>query len=51
VTFAGLAPGYTSGLQQINIRIPDGCPAGAEVPLRLQLGGHNTQLGTTIVVE
>jgi uncharacterized protein (TIGR03437 family) len=51
VTFAGLAPGYTPGLQQINIRIPDSCPAGAAVPIRLQLGGHNTQLGTTIAVE
>lgn len=51
VTFAGLAPGYTPGLQQINIRIPDGCPAGAAVPIRLQIGGHSTQPGTTIAVE
>jgi uncharacterized protein (TIGR03437 family) len=51
VTFAGLAPGYTPGLQQINIRIPDGCPTGAAVPIRLQIGGHSTQLGTTIAVE
>jgi uncharacterized protein (TIGR03437 family) len=51
VTFAGLVPGYTAGLQQINIRIPDECPVGAAVPIRLQLGGHNTQLGTTIAVE
>jgi uncharacterized protein (TIGR03437 family) len=51
VTFAGLAPGYTTGLQQINIRIPDNCPTGAKVPIRLQLGGHSTQLGTTIAIE
>jgi uncharacterized protein (TIGR03437 family) len=51
VTFAGLAPGYTLGLQQINIRIPDDCPTGAEVPIRLQLGGHSTQLGTTIAIQ
>jgi uncharacterized protein (TIGR03437 family) len=51
VTFAGLAPGFTRGLQQINVRIPDGCPTGAAVPIRLQLGGHSTQLGTTIAVE
>ena len=51
VTFAGLAPGYTPGLQQINIRIPDGCPTGAAVPIRLQIGGHSTQQGTTIAVE
>ena len=51
VTFAGLVPGYTPGRQQINIRIPDDCPIGAAVPIRLQLGGHSTQLGTTIAVE
>ncbi len=51
VTFAGLAPNYTPGLQQINIRIPDGSPTGAAVPIRLQLGAHSTQLGTTIAVE
>ena len=50
VTYAGLAPGYTAGLQQINIRIPDGCPTGAAVPIRLQIGGHSTQPGTTIAV-
>jgi uncharacterized protein (TIGR03437 family) len=51
VTFAGLAPGYTPGLQQINIRIPDDCPTGAAVPVRLQLGGHSSQQGTTVAVE
>ena len=51
VTFAGLAPGYTPGLQQINIRIPDDCPTGAAVPIRLQIGGKSTQMGTTIAVE
>jgi uncharacterized protein (TIGR03437 family) len=51
VTFAGLAPGYTPGLQQINIRIPDDCPTGVAVPIRLQIGGHSTQLGTTIAVQ
>ncbi len=51
VTFAGLAPGHTPGLQQINIRIPDDSPTGAAVPIRLQLGAHSTQPGTTIVVE
>ncbi len=51
VTFAGLAPGYTPGLQQINVRIPDGCPTGAAVPIQLQIGGHSTQLGTTIAVR
>jgi uncharacterized protein (TIGR03437 family) len=51
VTFAGLAPGYTRGLQQINIRIPDDCPIGAAVPIRLQLGQYSTQPGTTIAAK
>ena len=51
VTFAGLAPASTPGLQQINIRVPDDCPAGAAVPIRLQIGGHSTQPGVTIAVE
>ena len=51
VTFAGLAPESTPGLQQINIRIPDDCPTGAAVPIRLQIGGHSTQPGATIAVE
>ena len=51
VTFAGLAPGYTPGLQQINIRIPEGAPVGAAVSLRLQVGVHSTQMGTTVAVE
>ena len=50
VTFAGLAPGRSPGLQQINVRIPAGCPTGAAVPIRLQIGGHSTQLETTIAV-
>jgi uncharacterized protein (TIGR03437 family) len=51
VTFAGLAPGYTPGLQQINVRIPDGSPTGAAVPIRLQIGGRSTQPGTTVAIE
>jgi uncharacterized protein (TIGR03437 family) len=51
VIFAGLAPGYSPGLQQIDIRIPVGSPSGAAVPLRLQLGAYGTQLGTTIAVQ
>jgi uncharacterized protein (TIGR03437 family) len=34
VLYAGEAPGYTSGLQQINILIPMDSPTGEAVPLR-----------------
>jgi len=50
VTFAGPAPASSPGLQQIDIRIPYDSPTGAAVPIRLQIGGHSTQPGTTIAV-
>jgi uncharacterized repeat protein (TIGR01451 family) len=48
VLFAGQAPGYTSGLQQIDVLIPSNLPAGAGVPLTLTIGGVTTQTGLTI---
>ena len=50
VQFAGLAPGMSSGVQQINIRIPDDSPVGPAVPVRLQSGAGLTQIGTTIAI-
>jgi uncharacterized protein (TIGR03437 family) len=50
VIFAGLAPASDPSLQQINIRIPDDCPLGAAVPIRLQIGEYSTQPGVTIAV-
>jgi uncharacterized protein (TIGR03437 family) len=51
VQFAGLAPQSTMGLQQINVRIPDDCPTGSDVPVRLQIGSHFTQTGVTVAIE
>jgi len=51
VVFAGLAYGYTPGLQQINIKVPEDAPAGDAVPLLLQVNGVPTQRGTTIAVR
>jgi uncharacterized protein (TIGR03437 family) len=51
VVFAGLAPGSTLGLQQINVLIPEDAPTGPSVPIRLQIGTHATQSGTTVAIQ
>jgi uncharacterized protein (TIGR03437 family) len=53
VLFAGQAPGYTSGLQQIDILVPVNSPQGAGIPLGLVLtvGGVTTQAGLTLSVQ
>jgi uncharacterized protein (TIGR03437 family) len=49
--YAGEAPGYTYGLQQINIRIPTDVPRGALIPLLLTVGGSSTQAGVTLAIQ
>jgi uncharacterized protein (TIGR03437 family) len=49
VTFSGLAPGF-AGLYQINVQVPVGAPAGAEVPIVLTIGGAVSN-AATIAVE
>ena len=39
VTYAGSAPGFASGLLQVNVRIPAGVPNGTPVPVILSIGG------------
>jgi len=51
VVYAGEAPGYTSGLQQINILVPENAPVGPAVPLQLAVGGVDTQSGVTIAIQ
>jgi uncharacterized protein (TIGR03437 family) len=51
VVYAGEAPGYTSGLQQINILVPENVPLGAAIPLQLTVGGVDTQSGVTIAIQ
>jgi uncharacterized protein (TIGR03437 family) len=51
VTYAGEAPGYTSGLQQINIQIPADAPTGPSVPIVVMASGIPTQPGVTIAVR
>jgi uncharacterized protein (TIGR03437 family) len=51
VEYAGEAPGFTSGLQQINIRVPDDAPRGPAVSLRLVVGTQATQDGVTVAIQ
>jgi uncharacterized protein (TIGR03437 family) len=50
VVFAGQAPGFTTGLQQINISIPAYSPTGAAA-LVLSAGGTSTQAAVTLVIQ
>jgi uncharacterized protein (TIGR03437 family) len=51
VTYAGLAPGMTPGLQQINVKLPDNCPTGDAIAIQLTVAGTATQKGATIAVR
>jgi uncharacterized protein (TIGR03437 family) len=51
VTYAGEAPGFTPGLQQINILIPEDAPVGPAVPIQLMVNGVSTQSGVTVAIQ
>jgi uncharacterized protein (TIGR03437 family) len=49
VLYAGAAPGYVSGLLQINVVVPTGIDFGDHLPLRLNIGNYSSQLDISIV--
>ncbi len=49
--YAGAAPGYVSGLLQVNVRIPAAIAFGNSVPLTLLVGGQASQPNVTIAVR
>jgi uncharacterized protein (TIGR03437 family) len=51
VLYAGAAPGYVSGLLQVNVRVPDSINFGNSVPLTLLVGGQASQFNVTIAVK
>ena len=51
VQFAGAAPGYTTGLQQINVQIPTDAPTGPAVQIGIATGGANTPSGVTVAIK
>ena len=50
VQYAGNAPGYTFGLQQVNIVVPQGV-SGLATALTLSAGGVNSQPGVTLAIQ
>jgi uncharacterized protein (TIGR03437 family) len=51
VVYAGEAPGYTFGLQQINVLIPLDAPTGTAVPIQLTVDNVTTPSGVTIAIQ
>ncbi len=51
VQYAGAAPGYVSGLLQVNVVVPDSIDFGNLVPLTLAVGPFASQLDVTIAVK
>ena len=50
VVYSGEAPGFTTGLQQINVQIPANVPAGS-LPIVLTINGVSTQVGVTLAIQ
>lgn len=50
VTYAGVAPGFYTGMLQINVRVPGNAPTG-NVPLMLTVGSSTSQSGVTVAVK
>jgi uncharacterized protein (TIGR03437 family) len=51
VEYAGAAPGYVSGLLQVNVQVPTSIDFGNLVPLMLNLGSFASQLDITIALQ
>ena len=49
--FVGAAPGYVSGLLQINVYVPAGIDFGDHVPLSVAIGNYSSQDNVTIAVK
>jgi len=50
ITFAGAAPQYVDGLEQLNIRLSNNTPSGAQ-PIGISVGGNSSPSGATIFVQ
>jgi len=50
IAFIGEAPGFVSGVLQVNAVIPDGVASGA-VPVVVFIGANGSQAGITVAVQ
>jgi uncharacterized protein (TIGR03437 family) len=51
VLYAGVAPGSIAGVYQINARIPQAAPAGAEIPIVLQAAAASSSALVTAAIR
>jgi uncharacterized protein (TIGR03437 family) len=51
VEYAGSVAGATTGLFQINVRVPSGIPAGNAVPVLVSVGPHTSASGVTVALR
>jgi uncharacterized protein (TIGR03437 family) len=51
INYAGAAPGYVSGLLQINARIPAGVTPGPTIPVQITIGNTSSQAAITLAVR
>ena len=50
LSFYGEAPGFVSGLMQLNVLVPPGAGTGP-VPVTVTIGGNSTQASVTVVLQ
>jgi uncharacterized protein (TIGR03437 family) len=51
VEYAGSVPGATSGLFQLNVRVPLGTGSGDAVPVRVSVGSYGSPSGVTVAIR
>lgn len=51
IQYAGAAPGYVSGLMQINVYVPTSIDFGNHVPLSVTIGNYSSQDNVTIAIQ
>jgi uncharacterized protein (TIGR03437 family) len=51
VTFAGSAPGFVGGVNQVNLLLSSNTPAGSAVPVVITVGGQSSPATATIGVQ
>jgi len=51
IQYVGAAPGYISGLLQINVYMPTDINFGSDVPLLVSFGGFSSQFQVSLAVK
>jgi uncharacterized protein (TIGR03437 family) len=51
VTFAGAAPGFVSGLVQVNVRLAQTTPSGPAQPVQVKIGTNAAASGVTVAIQ